>query len=253
MSLLSTRQLRVEVGGKLVCRELELALQAGQCWGLLGANGAGKSTLLHTLAGLRPPAAGEVRLQGQPLQRLSRRRIAAQLGLLPQDSADPLPATVLETALIGRHPHLQAWQWESAGDVELAREALAAVELAELAEREVGTLSGGERRRLAAATLLAQAPAIYLLDEPANHLDLRHQVGLLSLLRERARPGALMMSLHDINLAARFCDHLLLLFGDGEVMAAPAAQALEPVHLQRLYGHPIAIVDAGGRRAFIPG
>lgn len=252
MSLLEVRGLDLEIAGKQVCRRLDLALRPGECWGLLGANGVGKTTLLHTLAGLRAGRAGEVRLLGEPLRRLPRRRVAAELGLLAQASLDPLPATVLETALIGRHPHLKAWQWESAADVERARAALAAVELGALQARQVSTLSGGERRRLAIATLLTQAPRIYLLDEPSNHLDLRHQVGLLGLLRERARPGALMMSLHDLNLAARFCDHLLLLFGDGDCLAAPAAEALTEDNLRRLYGHPIAIVEAAGRRAFVP-
>jgi len=245
----------VTVGGLTVCRELELSLQPGQCWGLLGPNGAGKTTLLHTLAGLRPPQAGEIRLAGTPLKALSRRRRAQLLGLLPQDSKDPLPATVLETALIGRHPHLHAWQWESAADLETVRAILAAVELAGLEQRPVDTLSGGERRRLAIATLLAQAPQVYLLDEPANHLDLRHQISLLELLRDRALAagGALMMSLHDLNLAARFCDHLLLLFGDGDSLAAPAAEALTPANLQRLYRHPVLVIEADGRQVFIPG
>jgi iron complex transport system ATP-binding protein len=252
MSLLQARGLTVAIGGKAVCRELDLSLQAGQCWGLLGANGAGKTTLLHTLAGLRPPVAGEVRLAGEPLAQQSRRRVAARLGLLPQDSQDPLPATVLETALIGRHPHLKFWQWEEAGDIDRARRALSTVELTDAQSRQIGTLSGGERRRLAIATLLVQDPAVYLLDEPANHLDLRHQVSLLALLKQHAARGALMMSLHDLNLAARFCTHLLLLFGDGEALAAPAADALAPAHLERLYGHPIAVVESGGRRAFVP-
>lgn len=254
MSLLSLHGLSVTVGARQVCRDLDLRLEAGQSWGLLGANGTGKTTLLHTLAGLRPPSAGEIRLNGVPLHALPRRQLARQLGLLPQDSVDPMPATVLETALIGRHPHLGLWQWESPADLALARTALAAVELADAETRPVGTLSGGERRRLALATLLTQAPRIHLLDEPTNHLDLRHQVGLLTLLRERVRDqgGLLVMSLHDLNLAARFCDHLLLLFGDGEVLAGPAVQVLAPAHLQRLYGHPIAVVESEGRRAFVP-
>lgn len=254
MNLLSVDGLTVEIGGKLVCRQLSFSLLPGQCWGLLGANGAGKTTLLHTLAGLRRPQAGEIRLLGEPLAAIPRRQRAQLLGLLPQDSQDPLPATVLETALIGRHPYLHAWQWESAGDLAAARAVLAAVELLHAEQRQVNTLSGGERRRLALATLLLQAPRLQLLDEPANHLDLRHQLSLLELLRRRAvaAGGALLLSLHDLNLAARFCDHLLLLFGDGETLAAPVAEALTPDNLHRLYGHPVRIIESGGRRAFVP-
>ena len=252
MPVLEARKLTVTIGGNTVCRELSFRIEPGQSWGLLGANGVGKTTLLHTLAGLRAPASGEVRLDGEPIASLPRRQVAIRLGLLPQDSADALPSTVLETALIGRHPHLSAWQWESAEDIALAQQALAAVELSELAARAVDTLSGGERRRLAIATLLTQAPAVYLLDEPANHLDLRHQVGLLALLREHAGNGALLMSLHDLNLAARFCDHLLLLFGDGEALAAPAEEALTASNLTRLYGHPITVIESGNWRAYVP-
>ncbi|HEX5513321.1 MAG TPA: ABC transporter ATP-binding protein [Gammaproteobacteria bacterium] len=254
MSLLSVNGLTIEVGGKLVCRELSFAVLPGQCWGLLGANGAGKTTLLHTLAGLRRPQAGEIRLLGEPLATIPRRQRAQLLGLLPQDSRDPLPATVLETVLIGRHPYLHAWQWESADDLAAARAVLAAVELLHAQQRQVDTLSGGERRRLALATLLLQSPRLQLLDEPANHLDLRHQLSLLELIHRRAiaADGALMLSLHDLNLAARFCDHLLLLFGDGAAMVAPTAEALTPANLKRLYGHPVRIIESGGRRAFVP-
>jgi iron complex transport system ATP-binding protein len=255
MSLLSVHELTIEIGGKLVCQQLNLALAPGQSWGLLGANGTGKTTLLHTLAGLRRPLAGEVRIEGLPLNHLPRRQRAQLLGLLPQDSQDPLPATVLETALIGRHPHLHAWQWESIDDLKAAHSMLAMVDLANETQRQVGTLSGGERRRLALATLLLQSPRIHLLDEPANHLDLRHQISLLDLVRQRALDtgGTLMMSLHDLNLAARFCDHLLLLFGNGETLAAPTDEALTPANLKRLYQHPVHVVEGNGQRAFVPG
>src|SRR5690606_32017676 len=121
-----------------VCDSLDLTLKAGRCVGVLGQNGVGKTTLLHTLAGLRRPAAGTVLARGTALPQLPRRRIAQQVGLLMQEHDDPFPARVLETALIGRHPHLGFWQWERAEDVRLARAALAAVDLAALEQREVG-------------------------------------------------------------------------------------------------------------------
>lgn len=255
MKLLEARALEVGIGGKRVCSQLALGLQPGQCWGVLGPNGAGKTTLLHTLAGLRAPAAGEVLLLEQPLAALRRRRIAQLLGLLPQDSHDALPATVLETALIGRHPFLSTWQWEGAADITRAREALAQVGLRGFESRQIDTLSGGERRRLALATLLTQAPRVYLLDEPTNHLDLQHQIGLLTALKQTvgASEGVILMSLHDINIAARFCDHLLLLFGGGEALAGPAEALLEPDILSRLYGYPIRRLQDGDAVAFIGG
>ncbi len=252
MTLLTVEGLSVEVGGKRICHDLSFELEPSQCWGVLGGNGAGKTTLLHTLAGLHAPVAGQISIAGRPLAQWPRKELARTIGLLPQDSFDPFPATVLETALIGRHPHLRAWQWEGAEDMESARAALAAAGLEDTAERQVDTLSGGERRRLAIATLLTQQPDLYLLDEPNNHLDLRHQIALLSLLVERAQGGGIMMTLHDVNLAARFCDHLLLLFGDGEAMAGPANIMLQEDNLSRLYGHPIRRISNGRGVAFVP-
>jgi len=255
MSLLAARGLEVMIGGRRICHGLDLAVGPGSCWGVLGANGAGKTTLLHTLAGLHPPSSGRVEVGGSSLPTWPRRMLARRIGLLPQDSFDPFPATVLETALIGRHPWLRAWQWESREDERLARRALAAVGLQGFEDRDVGTLSGGERRRLALATLMTQAPAIHLLDEPSNHLDLPYQVKLLEQLRQRAvaDDGAVVMTLHDVNLADRFCDHVLLLYGDGRHAAGRREDILDETHLSALYGHPVRCLQQGGRRAFLPG
>ncbi len=253
-ALFRARGLTVTIAGQAVCRDLDLALHAGESWALLGRNGAGKTTLLHTLAGLRPPQAGTLSLLGDDLATLPRRRVAQRLGLLPQDTPDLFPATVLETALIGRHPHLEGLAWEGEADRAIAAEALAEVGLAGLEMRPVTTLSGGERRRLALATLHCQAPRVALLDEPANHLDLRHQVVLLGALRARAAAdgGTLLMVLHDVNLAARHCDHALLLFGDGEHAAGPFDEVVHAEALARLYGHPVVSVTGPRGTAWLP-
>ncbi|WP_440996344.1 ABC transporter ATP-binding protein [Arhodomonas sp. SL1] len=254
MAVLEARGIDVSIAGHRICSGLNFRMGPGECWGLLGANGTGKTTLLHTMAGLRPLDGGELYLDGRPMARMARRAVAQRLGLMPQDSHDPFPTTVRETALIGRHPWLGNWQWEGPRDMALAEAALAEVGLAELAERPVNTLSGGERRRLALATLLTQDPEIALLDEPSNHLDLHHQVRLLERVTARSRDagGTLVMSLHDPNLADRFCDHLLLLFGDGQACLGPARTVLNETTLERLYGHPIRILRDGERRAFLP-
>ena len=253
-TLLEMVDLRVEIGGKQVCAGLDLTIGVDECWGVLGGNGVGKSTLLHTLAGLRETDGGEIRLNATPLRELPRRHIAQHLGLLLQDHGDPFPATVLETALIGRHPHLRGWELEGERDHQIARAALATVELEGFESRMVSTLSGGERRRLGLATLLVQDPALMLLDEPANHLDLRHQIRLLRMVTQltRGQGKAAVMVLHDPNLAARFCDRLLLLFEGGEALAGPTADLLSEENLSRLYGHPIRrITDADGE-AWLP-
>ena len=254
-ALLETRSLTVSIAGKLVCRGLDLALAAGDCIGLLGANGVGKTTLLHSLAGLRPVDAGEVWLDGAPLATLPRRQVARRLGLLMQQPEDSLPATVLETALIGRHPHLDFWRWESHGDVAIARRALKAVGLEGLEQRAQTALSGGERRRLDLATVLTQDPRVFLLDEPAGQLDLHHQLGLLGQLQRicAQEQRAVVMSLHDINLAARFCNRILMLYGDGEAALGSAAEMLTPEKLSRLYRVPVRVVPWEGGRAFLAG
>lgn len=255
MELLRATSLDIVIAGRSLLRALNLAVHTGQCWALLGANGAGKTTLLHTLAGLRPPQGGSLWLQDAPLSRLPRRIVAQRLGLLPQDSSDSFPASVLETALIGRHPHLGRWHHEGAGDMALARQALAQVDLAGYESRPCHTLSGGERRRLALATLLTQAPPLLLLDEPTNHLDLNHQISALQHLRYLADGGerAVLMALHDVNLAARYCDQVLLLFGGGEWQAGAAADLLTEERLSRLYGHPVVqVAGPEGQRVFLP-
>ncbi|MCH4561540.1 ABC transporter ATP-binding protein [Halomonas sp. EGI 63088] len=253
MSRLETQGLVIDVPQRGDGRALDLLLEPGQVWGVLGPNGAGKTTLLHTLAGLRAPRRGEVRLDGRPLSALARRRVARQLGLVFQERLDGFPATVRETALIGRHPWLSPWQMEGGEDLRLAEAALARLDVGHLADRLVNTLSGGERQRLAIATVLTQAPRIWLADEPTNHLDLHHQTAVMALLAEQAGAGhAVMMCLHDLNLAARWCDHLLLLYPDGEACWGPRDAMLVPSALERLYGQRLATAEVDGAPVFVP-
>lgn len=253
--ILETRGLRLSIGDKLLCRDLNLRVQPGERWGVLGVNGAGKTTLLLTLAGLKLPQAGSVLLDGKAINTLPKRAAAQRCGVMLQDSDDAFPASVLETALIGRHPYLHLWEWESAADEALALAALQAVGIADLAQRASNTLSGGERRRLALATLLTQDTDLMLLDEPVNHLDLHHQIAALELLTQQVkqRGKTTVMVLHDINLAARYCDALLLLFADGEVLQGSVAEVLNVENLTRLYGHPVRRVETTEGALFYPG
>ena len=253
MTALATRELIIDIPGRRSGRPLSLGLEPGQVWGVLGPNGVGKSTLMHTLAGLRPARSGEVRVGGQALAGVKRKTLAQKLGLVFQDRLDGFPATVLETALIGRHPWLRPWQMESRADRELAEQALSALDVIHLRDRLVHTLSGGERQRVAIATLMTQSPDIWLLDEPTNHLDLHHQVAAMELLTGQASAGrTVFMCLHDLNLAARWCDHLLLLFPDGEACWGQAENMLVPAALEQLYGQKLVTVQADGAPVFVP-
>jgi len=254
VALLETNRLSVSIGGISVCRQLDLQIQAGECWCILGRNGAGKTTLLHTLAGLRPPRAGHITLNAHPLAELPPRTIARQLGILLQDHSDAFPATVLETALTGRHPWLGPWQWEGASDYRKARGALAAVDLGAFENRNTLTLSGGERRRLGIATLLTQDPQLLLLDEPTNHLDIHYQIRTLDLLRDKLQADgkALLLVMHDLNLAVRYCDHFLLLFADGDTAQGSRSAVLVKDNLERLYAHPLTAVPGPRGPVWVP-
>ena len=254
MTLLKTENLGVSIAGKIICENLNLEITPGQCWGMLGKNGSGKTTLLHTLAGLREKDSGSIYLEDQPIDMLKRKDIARKLGILFQDSSDPFPSTVLETALIGRHPHLSTWQWESTEDKSIALQALMDVELNNMEARQVTTLSGGERRRLAMATLLAQDPDIALLDEPTNHLDLHHQMSVLKLLKDKIlkKNKALVMSLHDINLAGRFCTHIILLYDGKKITHGPVEDMLNISNLEQVFGHPMQAIQHELGVAYLP-
>jgi iron complex transport system ATP-binding protein len=235
MRLLEAINLDVSIAGIRVCRDLQLAVACGECWGLLGCNGAGKSTLLHTLAGLRSPDAGEILVGGKPLRRMRRRDLARWLGLLLQDDDAWFPARVHDVVLSGRHPHIAPWAWESEFDHRIAAESLAQVGLESFGSRQITSLSGGERRRVAIAALLAQAPRLLLLDEPTSHLDLHQQFKLLQRLTELKQQGrGLLISLHDVNLALRFCDHLLLL-ADGDYRVGRTVELGTERELTRIY------------------
>lgn len=250
---LECRGVTVSVPGRELVRDLTATFRPGTVIAVLGRNGAGKSSLLHVLAGLGAPAAGEIRLQGRPIAGWTRREFALHVGLLPQASEDPFPGTVLETALVGRHPHIDFWQWEGDEDLGIARSCLAQMDLAGLEERDVATLSGGERRRLAVAAVLAQEPQTYLLDEPVQQLDPQHELQVLRRFRTLADAGrTVVMSLHDASVAARFADEGLLLFGDGRWLHGAAADVLNEETIASLYGVPVRELCWEGGRTFVP-
>jgi iron complex transport system ATP-binding protein len=252
-ALFSARSLTAQIGTHLICHALDLEVFAGETLVILGRNGAGKSTLLATLAGLRPPEGGRISLAGQSYAAHGPKNAARLRGWLGQHQGDPFAASVLETAMTGRHPHLGRWQWEGGEDLRIARQALEDMGLAGFEARDVQTLSGGERQRLAIAALLTQEAPLMFLDEPLTYLDLNHQIAVLELLRRRAVLGAaLVIVLHDPGLAWRYASRVLLLYGDGQSDLGPAADLLTPERLTRLYGHPLLRIEQENRVAFIP-
>ena len=251
--MIDAEGLRLQAGARTLVNALDLSLQRGELWAIVGPNGSGKTTLLHTLAGLRVPDAGAVRLGGRPYGAWPPGQAACLRGLLPQAVADSFATHVLDLVLIGRHPHLSRWTWEGEDDREMARAALAAVDLAGFDERDVLTLSGGERQRVAIAALLAQDPLALLMDEPMAHLDLRHQLLLLHHLRILvvSRGRLVAISVHDLNLAARFATHALVLGPQGH-HAGPVAQVMTAPVLSAAFGHTVRRVNLEGQWLFLP-
>ena len=254
MTELSTHDLRIEIGDVVVCRDLCTTFLPGQVWTILGPNGVGKSTLLRTLAGLYQPIAGQVSFDGQPLADIPRRKRARQIGILFQEHADVFPLTVMETVLTGRHPWCSPLQGESALDLERVDQVLGQVGLNGFQDRNLFSLSGGERRRVDLAALAVQDSVVVLLDEPSNHLDPRHQVTLLGGMIDKWRRArrTVVMVLHDINLAVRFSDYLVFLYGDGKASHGLVAEMATEGHFSRLYDQPMGRYQANARDLFFP-
>ncbi|MDA0280483.1 MAG: ABC transporter ATP-binding protein [Proteobacteria bacterium] len=254
MANLKIQSLSLHIEGKTLCHDLNVQVGENERWGLLGKNGAGKTTLLHALIGQRRADQGSIELDGISVYDIKQRELASKVGILFQQGIEALPATVFETVMLGRHPHAQSLLWDDPQDIEIAKSALAAFDLDQLQERAVESLSGGELQRLALAMLLAQTPQLFLLDEPSNHLDVAFQVKLLSVLTNKVveTSASLIMATHDINLAFRFCENVILLLADGESIVGSCTDVLTEEHLSRAYGCHIKSVSSGEHRLFYP-
>ncbi|MDQ1077830.1 ABC transporter ATP-binding protein [Pseudoroseomonas cervicalis] len=231
---LETERVRWEAGGTLILDGVTLSALPGRVLGLLGPNGSGKSSLLRLLAGLRRPQSGEVRLDGRPMAGLRRAAIARRVALVEQHAETEAPVTVEEVVRLGRTPHRSAFAPWGAADQAAVEAALRQTGLLGLRSQRWQTLSGGERQRAQIARALAQQPEELLLDEPTNHLDIRHQLEILGLVRRLGLTS--IMALHDLNLAALYCDALALLQAGRVVAAGPPEAVLTPQRIEAVYG-----------------
>ena len=209
------------VGGGTALEDVSLRVEPGEVVGLLGPNGSGKSTLIKILSGILSRYEGSARVDGAEVRTARRKDLAGKLAVVPQETSFGFPFTVLQIVLMGRHPHLAGLAFETRQDVALARVALDRCGAAHLADRTIQDLSSGERQRVVFARALAQEPRALLLDEPASFLDIRHQTELYDLVRELAMTDgtAVLTVLHDLNMAAEYCDRIYLL-RQGRVAAA---------------------------------
>jgi iron complex transport system ATP-binding protein len=246
--LLQADDLRFGYGAAPVIEGVSLTVPAGRIVGILGPNGSGKTTLLKLLAGTLSPGSGRVLFEGRDLRSVPRQTIARRLAVVPQDTQLAFDYSVIEIVLMGRYPHLGAFEMEGPGDLDIARQALAATGTAEFERRGFTTLSGGERQRVIIASALAQITAgrsggagatgeALLLDEPTAALDLGYQLETAALLVDLNQSRALTMviSTHDLAFASAVC-HELVLMRDGRVLASGAvADVMTPANIRRLY------------------
>ncbi|MFN8638360.1 MAG: ABC transporter ATP-binding protein [Dehalococcoidia bacterium] len=247
---------RVRLGRHEVLRGVNLELRAGELLGLLGPNGAGKSTLLRAATGLLPLAGGSIRIEGRALEGYSRRQLAQHVAVVQQLPEAPAEMTVTELVVLGRTPHLGMLERESRRDLEIARAAMERAGCDALADRALGTLSGGQRRRAFIARALAQEPAILLLDEPTANLDPNAQAELCLLLRGLVDEGvAVMVVIHDLTLAAAFCDRVALLDGGRVSAVGPPREVLTQDRLRAMYGPLVSVIahPATGLPVLAPG
>ncbi len=253
MAVLTLAGVSAGYAAQRVLHGVSLEVEPRQLWALLGPNGAGKSTAVKVALGLLP-SDGTVRACGLDPRTANRMELAKSVAWVPQSPADEGAAfTGLELALMGRAPHLGAWGLPTEGDVARARGVMAELGVAELANRVLTEASGGERRLVWLARALVQAPQLLLLDEPTAFLDVRHQLAVLKYVRAKVDAGlAAVAVLHDVNQAAAWATHAMLL-KDGRVQAAgPAAEVLTGERLRALYDVEVASVTSNGRTWFVP-
>lgn len=252
MTQLDLHHLSIARNRRTLYRNLTLSIKPGDFWGVLGPNGAGKTTLLMTLCKQLPAAAGDLYLNGQSIHHYSARQIAQQIGVLFQETQFVFPQTVQEYCEDALYPRQSLFTAISSLQTKEIQQIFQLMSLQHLAKQSVQAISGGEQRRVTIAALLVQAPEIYLLDEPTNSLDLPHQAEIMKLFTRLSATKAVVMSVHDINLAARHCNKILMLFADGSSACGETKDMLTSDRLSRLYQYPIDGVTLKDHTYWLP-
>lgn len=238
----------VTKAGRDVVRRASLTAPSGALVGVVGPNGSGKSSLLRTLYRAITPTTGAVRVDGSDVRRLTGRQAARTVAVLLQDPSTDVDLSVEETVLLGRAPHHSTFGRDTPADLAVVAEALARTGVAELADRMVATLSGGQRQRVQLARALAQQTPVLVLDEPSNHLDISHQHDLMSTVRSIG--CTTIAALHDLDLAAQYCDHLVVLDAGRVVAAGPPRQVLTADLIRTVFAVDVRILDDAGDPVF---
>ena len=254
--MLQAESVCFDYDGGFALNDVSVTVPAGSLVGLLGPNGCGKTTLLKLLSGVLRPRTGRVRLGDRALTSMTRRELARHVASVPQETHPAFDYSVMEMVLMGRHPHLSAFQLEGPTDFGIAREALDATGTRHLADRKYMTLSGGEKQRVVIASALAQSTEVLLLDEPTASLDLGYQLDVASLLGRlnRERKVTMVLATHDLNLAASLCERLVVMRGGRILTAGPTREVLTGDTVRQLYDveADVQFHEAAGHVTVIP-
>jgi len=239
---------------KIILKHISFEVIQGKFLAIAGPNGAGKTTLLNLLCGLLRPKAGSIRINAAPVESYSAKRLAKKVAVVRQEFVPVFDFTVAQMVSMARTPYLGTFGFESKTDKQMVNEALEATDTAQFALRALGSLSGGERQRIFIARALAANTPILLLDEPTSFLDLKHQVGIYDLLKAtQLKKGKTIVAVtHDINLAAQYCDEILLLDADGNYHIGETKDVLSPEQIQTVFGVRTFVGSLGQEKFFIP-
>ncbi len=256
LAMLTVENLHFTYKDERILNGFDLQVRDGELVGIVGPNGAGKTTLLRLISGVLKPSRGVIRINGDDLAALKPTSRAKLVSVVPQNPQLPLSFKVLDLVLMGRNPHLGLLQWEGRRDMEISRWAMEMTDVWYLADRRISTLSGGERQRALVAMALVQEAPLLLLDEPTSSLDLAHQTEIMDLVRDvqQKRGGAVVVAMHDLTLAAQYCDRLAMLAEGRRYSDGPPGEVLTTENISRVYGASVVVLShpQGGTPVVLP-
>ena len=242
--------IRFKYNGVDILKNMSLKIAKGKVTGIIGPNGSGKTTLLKCMNRILSPYKGAISLEEKNLKRYSLNEIAKTVGYVPQSEGRAFPTTVFETIMMGRKPHIR-WA-QSKRDLDRVSEVIELLGLDDISHRNINKLSGGQRQKVVIGRALAQEPKILLLDEPTANLDIRHELEVMDIIRDQSKYGVtVLMSVHDLNLAARYCDNILML-KRGRIYAAGGREVLNPKNIRAVYGINVKVIRDSKRDVIIP-
>jgi iron complex transport system ATP-binding protein len=241
--MLKLENITLGYGKRRVLSDINLEVAPGELLGIIGPNGSGKSTLIKGICQVLTPRSGRVFIDGRDAATIGRRELARLIAVVPQIATLPETFTGFEIVLMGRTPHLGLLRYESRSDFDIAWQAMEITKTQPFAERRVGELSGGERQRLTIARALTQDPKLILLDEPTAHLDINYQIEMLDLVKDLCKKQnlATVAALHDLNLAAQYCDRLIMLSGGRIHAHGPSKEVITTQHIKAVYGAEVCV------------